>query len=135
MLSEMSEGVSLTISEVNCSRPSIAASLTLSDKNRKCIRFTSEKPIFSCLHVLKPDFHSLISSIVDAAFLQRKISPSKINLHFQWSEELLQMKTNLKPDNCCFENNTDVCFLLGPIKLWGGHFVKSFWLLWKFHMT
>ena len=32
----------------------------------------------------------------------------------------------LKPDNSSFENDIDVCFLLGLIKLWGGHFVKCF---------
>ena len=43
-----------------------------------------KKPV--CNHVLallvKPDFHSDLSSIADAIFRQRKISQYKIKLHF-----------------------------------------------------
>ena len=35
-------------------------------------------------------------------------------------------KTNLKSNNSYFENTTFFYFLLGPIKLWGGHLVKMF---------
>ena len=52
-------------------------------------------------------------------FLRQKLLHLEINIHFQCSEKLSQTKTNVKPNNY-----TDVCFLLGPIKLWGGHFVK-----------
>ena len=41
------------------------------------------------------------------------------------SWKLSHKQTNLKPDNFCFENNTDVCFFLFPIKLWGGHFIRN----------
>ena len=47
--------------------------------------------------------------------------------HFQYSKNLSQTETNPKPNNSCFENNTDVCFLLGPIKLWGGYYEKNFY--------
>ena len=57
-------------------------------------------------------------------FFSEKFLYLKINLQFQYSEKLSQTKTNLKSDYSCFENDTDVCFLLGPIKLWGILFVK-----------
>ena len=39
------------------------------------------------------------------------------------SEKLLPAKTNLKPDNSCFENNANVYFLLEPDQAVGGHLV------------
>ena len=67
---------------------------------------------------------------------REKFLYSKIHLYFQCSGKQLQTKTNLAHDNSCFENNTDVCFFLCPIKLWGSHFVvKVFWSLWKLFVS
>ena len=61
-------------------------------------------------------------------YITENILCRKINLHFPRvpAKDCRQcMKTYLKPDNSYFENNTDVCFFLGLIKLWDGYFVKK----------
>ena len=52
---------------------------------------------------LEPDFHSLFLTVADTIFLWREIY-----FHFQCSKKLSQTKTYPKPNNSCFENNTDV---------------------------
>ena len=90
-------------------------------QSRWSVRFV-DKPTF---HQIQPDFYSIFSPVAGAIFHQRKIylsktqSPISVQAKTRW-------KRNLKPDNSCFENNADVYFLLGPIKVCGSHFVKFF---------
>ena len=41
------------------------------------------------------------------------------------------MNTNQKPDNSCFENNTDVCFLLGLVSVVGRPVFLNFLMAMK----